>query len=1520
MSKTPYMIISEIRKEFGIDEAGTNNFRPGKDRVIDGYNNALRLLSTGLYNDQGHFVLEVIQNADDNQYDPKIIPKLEFHITPNSLRLVNNELGFREENVSALCTTGKSSKSKNRGFIGEKGIGFKSVFAVSDAPEIHSNGFHFRFNRLDPENLLGYIVPEWHEPSGEVGKHETTIILPAKTGYQFNNETFKAFDPRLLLFLSKLKEIKIEQSENKLIYLRLDRDEHTTLTSRTFLGGVSKEEKNNYLRVSKLIDVSGVSEESRVEISSSEIVLAFSLKENGEAKVTNDENVFAYLPIRNFGFKFIIQADFILSASRQDINTSSAWNTYLKDQIADIFSTEVLARFKASEPLTYSYLSFLSDFDRIVDPFFKDLPMAILEKLSNVESLPVQGGGWKKPRDIRIAPPEFQNLFPPQIAEKLFNFYYLDKRCKKEFEMLKILGVKSLTDEDLVDIFRAQQDWLDSQSVEWKSNFYAFLATRNISTLLMAGISSVNCIPLAGGGFAAPDDGDAYYPLGKNKKYGFEGELTFVDNNICELAISKCKEAYEFFAKINIKQPDSYTVIKSHILPLHSSEGRKSSENEALIGHLRYVKDNFEAFIASEAKNENIFAVNRATRVISNGMYIGSKSKDKQEWVFAKPDTLYISDEYDPSFSIERFLKSSIGKEVLVSASYIDETASNIFEEKKSWILFFKQIGIIDYPRVVDGTNPSPSEELQLLLDSENSEIRKATLEIIDKNWDYYQDKLETSLGSRRKSPTMVSSHFANALSGMFAPVNKRGNIPISQSYYRNQDIEDIFGDTPPYLTATIFNEELLDICGITYQVDSEACVKRLKQLKEAGGETGAQLKAIYRKLETLWDENTDFQFSYYGLIRIKKKGDVFWAKKDEVTWASNEQFLDSIYPPLEQTYRDFHGFFVGKLGVTEKLSISQKIVALTELDSIPDQQKKKEEAIRIYKQAGREYDDAIKNNLDIDDWLDFIRSNAVYLNQHSQMVSNSDNLYVNDFDEYGELFFDEERLSFLAIPSAEIPRLRNLFSEIPIDFVSENIEKRVLLDSRGVLDEYMTTKIKELTPFFARVFYHKNPRAFEEAMENHKFSILANVKVFKLKDLNVEIELSEIVKRSKIDAIYDSGSIYLQEDASPEEDLIAEEICNFFGIKSSDLIARLLLAKNDSELANILRVKGVPDLPSDVSKGLDGLILETPLDLNGEEGANVNNSDGDDADPIQVNTPNVPTEFKEDGSQSIASTTNSSLERGDFTGDEKFKIPSLFDKAEKFASPSRTSPNLSESSEPASSVNIGESHLTPQNSSSKRSEDNFKERASSGRLISYADSGKDSSEEAGELSAEVVASRDATARAAVKYFLEEHKAKWISFTEMPHNNPGFDVKATSFEGIEEYIEVKGQTNGWTEEGVILTPTELKKAIEAGDRYWLCVVEFAQDENRRRSYLIKNPFENTNQFRFDSGWKTIAQKDSLEILQPEIGLYVNIPDVGKVKIEDIKAYGQIYKIYFLDENQNKISKTFAPSKMILSKD
>lgn len=46
-------------------------------------------------------------------------------------------------------------------YAGQKGIGFKSVFKVTDCPEIHSNDFHLRFEKNS--GPMGYILPHWVE-------------------------------------------------------------------------------------------------------------------------------------------------------------------------------------------------------------------------------------------------------------------------------------------------------------------------------------------------------------------------------------------------------------------------------------------------------------------------------------------------------------------------------------------------------------------------------------------------------------------------------------------------------------------------------------------------------------------------------------------------------------------------------------------------------------------------------------------------------------------------------------------------------------------------------------------------------------------------------------------------------------------------------------------------------------------------------------------------------------------------------------------------------------------------------------------------------------------------------------------------------------------------------------------------------------------------------------------------------------------------------------------------------------
>jgi HSP90 family molecular chaperone len=114
-------------------------------------------------------VLELIQNADDNDYRPRLlsgrdargeVPSLKFIINGGTIVVLNNEVGFSEKNVRAICDVGKSTKGAHRsGYIGQKGIGFKSVFRVTDKPEIHSNGFHIGFDAsADP---IGFILPHW---------------------------------------------------------------------------------------------------------------------------------------------------------------------------------------------------------------------------------------------------------------------------------------------------------------------------------------------------------------------------------------------------------------------------------------------------------------------------------------------------------------------------------------------------------------------------------------------------------------------------------------------------------------------------------------------------------------------------------------------------------------------------------------------------------------------------------------------------------------------------------------------------------------------------------------------------------------------------------------------------------------------------------------------------------------------------------------------------------------------------------------------------------------------------------------------------------------------------------------------------------------------------------------------------------------------------------------------------------------------------------------------------------------
>lgn len=96
-----------------------------------------------------------MQNAEDNTYAAGDTPSLELVLTkeditgvgaPATLILFNNEVGFQEAHVQALCSVGMSTKKgqRNSGYIGEKG----TILVVQVHPSSIELQFQVRHNSI----------------------------------------------------------------------------------------------------------------------------------------------------------------------------------------------------------------------------------------------------------------------------------------------------------------------------------------------------------------------------------------------------------------------------------------------------------------------------------------------------------------------------------------------------------------------------------------------------------------------------------------------------------------------------------------------------------------------------------------------------------------------------------------------------------------------------------------------------------------------------------------------------------------------------------------------------------------------------------------------------------------------------------------------------------------------------------------------------------------------------------------------------------------------------------------------------------------------------------------------------------------------------------------------------------------------------------------------------------------------------------------------------------------------------
>uniref|UniRef100_A0A0E0MFS0 Sacsin/Nov domain-containing protein n=1 Tax=Oryza punctata TaxID=4537 RepID=A0A0E0MFS0_ORYPU len=390
--------------------------RGERNPLAEDMHQAVNYLSQEIYSKDVHFLMELIQNAEDNEYPSGVAPSLEFLVTSNditgsgasaTLLIFNNEKGFSPANIESIIRVGKSTKKGNRdkGYIGEKGIGFKSVFLISSQPHIFSNGYQIKFNEKPcAECGIGYIVPEWVESGPSLSDIRaiygsskvlptTTIILPLKSEkVDAVKKQLSSMHPEMLLFLSKIRQLSVKEenlnpmcstvseisisSEKNFQARKNMHAESYTLHLSALENGKGEEECGYYMWRQKFPVKPENRVDKRAEIDDWVITLAFPHGRRLSRGKQLSPGVYAFLPTEMVtNFPFIIQADFLLSSSREAILFDSPWNKGILECVPSAFLHAFVALVKSgadapamSLPSMFNFLPVGSSLIPLLEP------------------------------------------------------------------------------------------------------------------------------------------------------------------------------------------------------------------------------------------------------------------------------------------------------------------------------------------------------------------------------------------------------------------------------------------------------------------------------------------------------------------------------------------------------------------------------------------------------------------------------------------------------------------------------------------------------------------------------------------------------------------------------------------------------------------------------------------------------------------------------------------------------------------------------------------------------------------------------------------------------------------------------------------------------------------------------------------------------------------------------------------------------------------------------------------------
>lgn len=628
-------------------------------------------LLAGLYNDPSHFIYEMLQNAEDEK-----ATEVRFELFDDRLDIYHDGKPFDFEDIKGVTGIGISTKKGKPDAIGKFGVGFKSVFAITETPIIFSGEYKIQIN--------DFVVPSIVADDRHIS--ETLITLPfnhrerKEKAFHIVLDKLSNLGLKTLLFLKNIKEIQWKTPIKSGHYLKsAEVIQEIAGTKKVTL--ISLKDTEEYVVIEKLFHVEA--KELKIEV-------AYKLDKNKNGKEVlipePDSRLAVFFPTEKVTFlNFVIQGPYRTTPNRGDILIDDDQNKLIIEETGNLIA-ESLSVIRKLGYLDANFLKLLpiNPAHKEKDQIYAVIYERIKERfLSDEELLPTFDGNYIKVTDALLARgKELTEFLGNDDIQSLFGKKnWLDTEITydrtKELRdyLINELKVEEVDFESFARKITAP--FLQEKPDGWMVDFYCRLLNQEAlwrdkghgsrSSILR----TKPIIRLETNEHIVPFDDNGktrvYLPTEAKSQY-----------KTVKRVLTENEDSLKFLKALGLDRPNIFAEIKEFILPKYQANVAKDTE---------YFED-FEKILTAY---ENI-ASNRKTEFIkqlSNISFVDSTNNATAEYILLQPSKIYLRD-----LDLKEYFD---GVEVVYFVS--DELYEKFGERLKPFLL---DLGIEDKPRRIE--------------------------------------------------------------------------------------------------------------------------------------------------------------------------------------------------------------------------------------------------------------------------------------------------------------------------------------------------------------------------------------------------------------------------------------------------------------------------------------------------------------------------------------------------------------------------------------------------------------------------------------------------------------------------------------------------------------------------------------------------------------------------------------------------------------------------------------------------